>query len=562
MARPPCFSIDTMKRFLLCAMVAIAAVACKPGEDPNALWNPEFTITGAPTEPVEAYDVFTLTVSSLSDGVIYYEVDKPELVSIALRKRRVYSVATGAPEQDTPITITFTQDDAGGYDAASAVIKFTIKKKEAEEYPAGPSEDLDGVKVSFTESFDHITNPERGFYCPADIRKASQALTAEGVLAQRRLGRTLFYLGFIMSDFVDKDLPQEQLDLIQGCFDALREGGAKCILRFSYSDSEGETPWDADIDVVMRHVEQLKPLLQQNADVIFVMQAGFVGVWGEWYYTSHFNSNPKTDQDWAPRKNLVDALLEALPENRQIQLRTPKYKMKMYGMELKDTITAATAYQPTVLARLGGHNDCFGADANDRGTFESTVQRNYWKAETRYTIMGGETCEMSVYCLCSATLQNMKDYHWTYLNNTFHGGVISRWKETGCYNQIVDRLGYRLTLQDLFYTPNPSAGKEITITLRIGNRGFAAPMNPRNAYVVFKGSDGSVTKAQLDADPRTWHPGWHVAHASLTMPVSKGTFYLELSDPMLTNRPEYSIALANEGVFDSETGLNKLFELK
>lgn len=541
-------------------MVALAAVACKT--DPDGPFDPELTVTGAPTEPVEAYVAFSLTVSSLSESAVYYEVDKPELVSIAIRKRRLYSVATGAPEQDTPVTITFTQDESGDYKAASAKVTFIIKKKEAEEYPAGPSEDLEGVKVSFTESFNHITNPERGFYCPADIRKINQALTVEGVQSQRRLGRTLFYLGFILSGFIDKDISQEHLDMIQDCFNALREGGAKCVLRFSYSDSEGETPWDPDVSVVMRHVQQLKPLLQQNADVIFVMQAGFVGVWGEWYYTSHFESNPKTAEEWAPRKNLVDALLDALPDNRQIQLRTPKYKMKMYNKALQDTITAATAYKPTTLARLGGHNDCFGADANDRGTFESTTQRDYWKAETRYTIMGGETCEMSAFCLCSATLRDMKDYHWTYLNSTFHGGVISRWKETGCYNQMVDRLGYRLTLQDLFYTPDPAAGKEIKITLRIGNRGFAAPMNPRNAFIVFKGSDGSVTKAELNADPRTWHPGWHVAEASMTLPASKGTFYLELSDPMLSDRPEYSIALANEGVFDAATGLNKLFELK
>ena len=31
--------------------------------------------------------------------------------------------------------------------------------------------------------------------------------------------------------------------------------------------------------------------------------------------------------------------------------------------------------------------------------------------------------------------------------------------------------------------------------------------------------------------------------------------------PLLQGRPEYSIALANEGAWDAETGWNKLFEL-
>lgn len=553
-----------MKRILLYALAALTTLACTqtdPNENSNGLKDPEFSISGAPNGPIEAYAVFSLTINSLSSGIITYEVDKPELVSIALRKRRLYSVATGAPSQDTDVTITFTQDESRGYAGTVAPVKFTIKKKEADDFPAGPTEDLEGVKVSFTESFAHVINPERGFYYPADIRKVSQAFDAETVKAQRVQGRTLFYLGFILSDFIDKDISQGHLDMIQACFDALREGGSKCILRFSYSDSENETPWDAEVDVVMRHIQQLKPLLQKNADVIMVMQAGFVGVWGEWYYTSYFNSNPKTEEDWAARKSVVEALLDALPESRQIQLRIPNYKMAMYGKTLSDTLTAATAHQPNALGRLGGHNDCFGADANDRGTFAKSSDREYWKAESRYTFMGGETCEMSAYCLCGASLQNMKDYHWTYINTIFHGGVITRWKETGCYDQMVDRLGYRLTLQDLFHTSNPKAGQQMDITLRLANRGFAAPMNPRNAFLVFVDNQGNVTKTPLGSDPRTWYSGWHVIPTQMTLPADHGTIYLELSDPMLPDRPEYSIALANEDVFDATTGWNKLFDL-
>ena len=37
-----------------------------------------------------------------------------------------------------------------------------------------------------------------------------------------------------------------------------------------------------------KFTKQLKPVLQKNEDVIFVLQAGFVGAWGEWYYTTHF----------------------------------------------------------------------------------------------------------------------------------------------------------------------------------------------------------------------------------------------------------------------------------
>ena len=86
-------------------------------------------------------------------------------------------------------------------------------------------------------------------------------------------------------------------------------------------------------------------------------------------------------------------------------------------------------------------------------------------------------------------------------------------------------------------------------------------MNPRNANLVFVDQAGNVTKVPVESDPRTWQPGWHVVEANMTLPAAKGTFYLELSDPLLPERPEYSIALANKDVFDSTTGWNKLFTL-
>ena len=84
----------------------------------------------------------------------------------------------------------------------------------------------------------------------------------------------------------------------------------------------------------------------------------------------------------------------------------------------------------------------------------------------------------------------------------------------------------------------------------------------RNATLVWVDLDGKSKEFSLGADPRNWHPGWHVVSASFTPTSAKGTLYLSLSDPLLQGRPEYSIALANEGVFDSSTGLNKLFEIK
>lgn len=437
---------------------------------------------------------------------------------------------------------------------------FSCQERESGEN--GTTDDGDLVTVAYTESTTPLVNPERGFYGGAvDIRSASSPVKVSAAKALRAEGKTLMYVGFYLTDFLNGDISQAYLDMIQASMDALREAGIKCVLRFAYQNSERSKPWDPTEKVALRHVEQLKPLLQRNADVIFVLQAGFVGVWGEWYYTDNFNMDPRSDEDFLPRRHLVEALLDALPDSREVALRTPQFKMRMYGLSLKDTLTAETAHDRSARSRLGGHNDCFGASADDYGTFDNEKNdRTFWKRDTRYTIMGGETCNVSNYCTCDASLKDMEDYHWTYLNSGYNSSVLNRWRSSGCMEEIENRLGYRLVLSEVTYPAKRTVGKKMKVTLKFANEGFAAPMNPRDAVLVFVDKNGNRTSVPF-ADPREWQPGGHEVDVTFDLPAEHGTVYLALEDPMLPGRPEYGIALANEGVWDAATGWNKLFEL-
>lgn len=534
-----------------------------PSDKPDGLPDPEITVTGAPTGNVEAGQSFTVTVKSKSEAPLTYSIDRPDVVSIAITKQRVYSVRTNAPSEDTDVTVTFSQKEGMGYAAATYEMKFKVLKKVKKDnsIPGEPTEDLDGVKTVYSEVSGNVLNPERGFYKAGDIRSASNPVTASSAKACRTSGYSLMYVGYYLTDFMNGDISQEYLDMIQASMDAIREGGIKCILRFAYQSSENSYPWDAPVDIVLRHIEQLKPLLQKNEDVIFVLQAGFVGVWGEWYYTSNFIRDPSKDEDYLPRKQVCDALLEALPQSRQVALRTPEFKMRMYKLSLADTLNTATAHNGSDLSRICGHNDCFGASSNDMGTFDNSTDRTFWKFDSRYTLMGGETCQVSEYCLCDNTLKDLADYHWTYLNISYNGSVITRWRNTGCLDEITSHLGYRLVLKDSFHTDTHTAGDKMSVTIRFCNKGYAAPQNPRNAKLVFIASDGARTEFPLDSDPRDWHTGWYSVTSEITLPAASGSLYLDLSDPLLSERPEYSIALANEGVFDEATGLNKLFDI-
>ncbi|MCR5561036.1 MAG: DUF4832 domain-containing protein [Bacteroidales bacterium] len=561
-----------MKRLLVYAAAALLLLANACGEEPAAIappktkgkTAPELKINGAPVSIVESGTSFEISISTDSEGEVSFSADKPSLANVSKNAALEYRI-TVASVKDATVTLVAYQKAEGKFSEAEQKVSFRIKGS-GEGILPGPDDEVAGNAVNYTELAGAAYGPERGMYLGYEINGEGDIPKADDVHSRCMQGYRVQLLEFCLGPFISGSISQAYLQYVQRSFDAVREGGAKAIVRFAYvfrydENKDQNVVTDGTVEQVLRHVQQLKPYLRRNEDVIFVLQAGFVGAWGEWYYTSHFGMNPNSEASYKPRKQLTDALLEALPPSRQVELRTPKFKMGMYNLSLADTLTAERAHDGSIYSRLAGHNDCFVADAEDKGTFDNNISRKFWKAESRYTIMGGETCAVSDYSVCGQTLKDLEDYHWTYLNDGYHEGVISGWKSGGCYGEIVKRLGYRLVLKDVHYGAVAS-GQPCKVTIRFYNKGFAAPMNPREAWLVWKGSDGSSVKTALGVDPREWYSGYNAVVATFTPSSDKGTLYLELSDPLLPTRPEYSLPLANEGVFNSETGMNKLFEIK
>ncbi len=438
--------------------------------------------------------------------------------------------------------------------------------------PTPPEEDKTLVECTYEESKEVFPNPERGFYYPYAFYfrggEIPSPVNVSAMGANRTVNRTLILLEYFLHDFVDKPLSQDVLDLVEKNMQVLREGGVKCVLRFAYSDGEDEKPWDATEEVILGHIAQLKPLFQKYGDVIYVLQAGFIGVWGEWYYTDNFNFGAKTVEEYAPRRRVMDALLDAMPKDRQVALRTPFHLMMCYNLSAADGITPEAAHNGSNRSRLAGHNDCFLASGNDVGTFNNKEERELWMNDTRYMIMGGETCGVSRFCACDNSLSDMKKYHWSYLNIAYHKEVLKGWRDDGCYNDVERRLGYRYVLTKGHYTRKAEVGKEFQAQFSLRNDGFSAVINPRPAALVLTDAAGNaVATVALDDDPRTWFGGetYTVDH-TFTLPGSlkKGssyTLWLHLPDAAetLANKPEFSIRLANADVWDGKTGMNKLY---
>lgn len=559
------------KIFVLSAAVLVALLqGCQQEPTGNVATeiqekpDPELSFSGVPKDTLESGKSFTFTVGSLSDGKITVAVDKPTAAILKPNADTTAYKITAFSAKTQKVTITATQVSTVHYANAKKTASFIIHGYGAVDLP-GPDDAITGTEVTYTEATGVVYGPERGLYTGFEISSDADVPTAADISAKRVQGYNLLLLEFNLNQFVSGGgISADYLTVVQKAFDAVRAGGCKAIVRFAYIFAYNEaTDWpsvvtDPEVDKVLDHVEQLQPVLTKNEDVIFVVQAGFVGAWGEWYYSTHFKQ-PGSKESYESRKQLTDALLKAVPASRQIELRTPEFKFKLgYEKSLADTLTADTAHDGSTKSRLGGHNDCFLADAEDKGTFPADSSRTFWKAESRYTIMGGETCGLSDYGLCENTIKDLEDYHWTYLNDGYHEGVIARWKTDGCYNTIKERLGYRLVLKDVHYDAI-TVGQQCKVTIRFYNKGFAAPQNPREAWLVWVDPDGGEEKYPLGFDPCTWHSGYNAAVGAFIPTSEKGTLYLELSDPLLSDKPEYSIPLANTDIFDSATGYNKLF---
>ena len=438
------------------------------------------------------------------------------------------------------------------------------------DQPSQPENPTVETTVTYTSTDALFPNPERGFL--KQIYYTSQQLnsvqTANTVRKNRENENVTLYLdNYFMMDYISSDISQAFLNRMENNFKALRAGGGKAVIRYSYkySDTEADKPWDAEPKWMLRHIEQLKPYWQEYADVILCLEAGFIGVWGEWYYTTNFPFNPTKDSEFEPRWTIVNELLEALPADRQIALRTPAFKMRyldMHGEEVAP-LTAEEAYQNTAKARLCGHNDCFVASSTDYGTYASDEEREFWAEDTKYTLMGGETCDECELSTGKNAIKEMQKYHWTYINDGYHEGVLNSWETDGSMTEIKRRLGYRFVLEKGYFKVQDN---KYSAKLTLRNDGFAALANPRDVELVFISKIDSSDKYvyKQDIDPRFWMAGeTHEINLLAQLDDSMSgeyNVYLNLPDPYdtLHDNPAFSIRLANENMWEEETGYNYL----
>jgi hypothetical protein len=361
----------------------------------------------------------------------------------------------------------------------------------------------------------------------------------------RAAGLTLAYAPVRLDAYRDRPLDAALLLRLDEGWARARAAGIKLVLRFVYNDG----PWPkADPDAprarILEHLAQLAPALERGEDVIAVLQAGFIGAWGEWH-DSHFGlDNP------ASRGAILRGILRALPASRMVQVRTPPFKRETLGGPLGPE----EAFSGGDRARVGHHDDCFLASRDVACTEHEPVEawRAHIVAEGLHVPVGGETCAVNPpETDAEHAMSEMAAWRFSFLNALYHPEVIAGWEAAGKLGVIRRRLGYRFRLTSATVRRHDTW---VDVEARVTNDGFACLYNARPVWLVV-----GDERERLTADPRRWRPGEEVVlHARLHAPAgARVGLWLPDAAASLRERPEYAIRVDGAGW---DAGVNVIAE--
>lgn len=317
---------------------------------------------------------------------------------------------------------------------------------------------------------------------------------------------------------IDYDLDKEFFDGLRGTFENCRRNGCTIALRFRY-DANGKTnPEPASFDQVLKHISQIKEsgLLEDYKDLLMFVETGFVGAWGEQH------SGKYTSLEY--KAQLVDAMLDMVPDDIPITVRTPNTFAKWAGIQQSE-IDSWVSEPGSDAARIGMYNDGYMGSDSDLGTYSNREKETTWLGkQTTATYYGGEFSgnldwakKYDTYYPENA-IPEMYKTHLSYINSNIYNLYkdytfgeqydVENVNNSAYYGETVfkfirDHLGYRFVLRDSKLSQEVSQGDTLNLNISVENTGFANPIRPQKAEVILE-KDGNYLKTEADIDTRQW----------------------------------------------------------
>lgn len=437
-------------------------------------------------------------------------------------------------------------------------------------------------------AIESLRNPDRGFHLEcnllADQMKSpyndyevySDNLYEKKVeqFGAKKDNLTLVQQYIYLTKWVSQDLDAEALANIRKIFDLMKAKGYKAILRFAYNHAGLGTTGGETERWILRHIDQLTPLLVEYIGQIATVQVGFIGAWGEWHTSPLVN-------DQSAKNAIVSALLRAVPAPYCVEMRYPSHKK------------ALTLEEEQYRGRIGYANDYFTAGEHSHApgndfipntedykmiTDEMKVNNFYMSGEIPYN----EETEWGLHELISpmTTLRILREHRYSAFDITQNYDLnIMSWKRVKVYpsllnnNQILfdesyfkdaegnqvarsfydfvrDHLGYRLNMRNesTIEAKNGNLEYDLTIT----NTGFATVINPKEVYLVLVSADNQVVKEmKLDVEPNSWTPSTNEEPNQTAQYSIKGSIAAGVTGTYKVGiwMPEKSASLKNNAIY-------------
>ena len=371
--------------------------------------------------------------------------------------------------------------------------------------------------IDTTDAMKTLANYDRGFYTPQVLH-----LKPSGGKPIEKPYSKLLHLRAEISEFssnawlgIDttggkrdttrgksQDLTEDALNVLQTTFDNIRNFGGHVVVRICYDPwYNGRSNVTPEHKWVMRHVEQLAPVLSKNTDVIVALEMGMHGAYGE----MHSDTNITYDRV----AEAVNLMLRSTPPELKILTRTGNYSAKVLGFDNwgKDFYVGGAKFEEVAKAkgdtmfRVGMFNDGYLGTQYDYGTWGADCATSICREEgvawlEKYSIntpYGGEalTTANGYQVINTPEFLAYEGFrtHTSYLNIQWNNNLIDSWKKshfkgndfeydgtkidslTG-FKYINDHLGYRYVLRESWISDTVGADGVFRAKLRIQNVGF------------------------------------------------------------------------------------------
>jgi len=411
--------------------------------------------------------------------------------------------------------------------------------------------------VYFNETIEEYDSPDCGFYDPVYISCTDDGVTS---ISNNYLKyNNLLHLRIDISQYSKANNQEEDLEFsnimltnLSNQFERMYNASTSVIVRFAYDPGyNGAKDKEPSIEMMKKHISQLKDLFYKYQNIITAIECGMVGPWGEMHSSIIANQ--------ATYNELISSFLANTPNTIPILVRRPQFLYSYYGYNINNINDLVLDSSN----RIGVYNDGYLGSGNDLGTYNNReLEVNWLSKVNKYLPYGGEvTIPNSTYNLLENCNEEMNLLGLSYLNEYWNDQVVKRWKETkynldnelykesSQFTYIRNHMGYRLVLNSVTFT---TLENNCNISFDIKNVGFGNLLKPKKYTLIFK---NDFKLLEFEANMNTYN------NLSFDIDISNLNdsydIYLKISDGYVNNIPFHSIRLSNN-IWDQELYANKI----